>query len=63
MPNWLFRLLWRFLGATHRQRVVDNVLSTAAQKHPEWSSTECKREALRIFRGFDVDLTGVRLPG
>ena len=61
MRSWLFRLAWRVLGSTHRQQVVDGVLRAAARKHPEWSSVECKRETRRVLRGFDVDLTDVRL--
>ncbi len=61
MPDWLFRLLWKALGPTHRQRVVDNLLRAAAGKHPEWSSVECRREVRRVLSGFGVDLTDVRL--
>jgi len=61
MRSWLFRLAWRVLGSTHRQQVVDGVLRAAARKHPEWPSVECKRETRRVLRGFDVDLTDVRL--
>ena len=60
-PSWLFRLSWRALGTTHRQRVVDGVLRAASRKHPEWSSVDCEREVLRVLSGFGVDLTDVRV--
>ena len=60
-PSWLFRLSWRALGITHRQRVVDGVLRAASRKHPEWSSVDCERETLRVLRSFGVDLTDVRV--